>query len=134
MMLQAAKEATARWNFKTFTLIRWQSIRTISMREHFIISSKKISNYFHLPYVQRHSQFFSLQRLSVTFLLQLGGYVLPQAIDRHPLIKRRIVQSSHSKKKIKKKSKSLPHFISLGRVCPAPNPYITAEDVSAPKP
>ena len=107
-MSQAAKEATARWNFKTFTLIRWQSIRTISMREHFIISTKKISNFFHLPYFQRLSatfQFFSLQRLSVTFLLQLGGYVLPQAIDRHPLIKRRIVQSSHSKKNQKKKLK-----------------------------
>ena len=116
-MSQAEKEATARWNFTTFTLIRWQSIRTISMREHFIISTKKISNFFHLPYFQRLSatfQFFSLQRLSVTFLLQLGGYVLPQAIDRHPLIKRRIVQSSHSKKKIKKKnSKSKCHFLNF---------------------
>ena len=28
-MSQAAKEATARWNFTTFTLIRWQSIHTI---------------------------------------------------------------------------------------------------------
>ena len=108
-MSQAAKEATARWNFTTFTLIRWQSICTISMREHFIISTKKISHFFHRPYFQRLSatfHIFSLQRLSVTFLLQLGGYVLPQAIDRHPLIKRRIVQSSHSKKKSKKYSKS----------------------------
>ena len=74
---------------------------TISMREHFIISTKIISNFFHLPYFQSLSatfQFLSLQRLSVTFLLQLGGYVLPQAIDRHPLIKRRIVLSSYSKK------------------------------------
>ena len=42
----------------------------------------------------------------VTFLLQLGGYVLPQAIDRHPLIKRRIVQSSHSKSNSEKKIQS----------------------------
>ena len=72
-MSQAAKEATARWNFKTFTLIRWQSIHTISMREHFIISTNKISNFFHLPYFQRQSatfQFFSLHRPSVIFLLQ----------------------------------------------------------------
>merc|ERR1739842_277934 len=96
----------------------------ISMREHFIISTKKISNFFHLPYFQRLSatfQFFSLQRLSVTFLLQLGGYVLPQAIDRHPLIKRKIVQSSHSKKKKSKKNLcatfqifSKCHFLSHG--------------------
>ena len=34
-----------------------------------------------------------------------NSQAFPQAIDRHPLIKRRIVQSSHSKKKIKKKLK-----------------------------
>ena len=33
VMSQAAKEDTAKWNFTTFTLIRWQSIHTIAMRE-----------------------------------------------------------------------------------------------------
>ena len=56
------------------------------MREHFIISTKTISNFFHHPY---------FQRLSVTFLLQWGGYVLPKAEDRHPLINRKIALSTH---------------------------------------
>ena len=109
-MSQAAKKATVRWNFTTFTLIRWQSIRTISKREQlfYIHSQKKKSK-------KKLKKQISKKNLSATFhifskchFLSNGeGVCSQQAISGHPsqptLNYRKNMKKKKSKKKIQKK-------------------------------
>merc|ERR1712121_42950 len=79
--------ATARWNLTTFTLIRWQSIRTISKREQlfYIHSQKKKSK-------KKLKKQISKKNLSATFHIFSKGHFLshgkdvsgPQAVNGHP--------------------------------------------------